>query len=666
MKKVILWIFCAAVSVMGIAQEQSKSPVKKVYVIFKTHFDLGYTDLSSAVEQRYIRNFIPKAIELAEQLREEGGKAKYVWTTGTWLIDAYLRQATLHERQKLEKAIGKGDIVWNAAPYTIQSESVNKDLFEGMLKLSKRLDATYGKKTIAAKMTDVPGHTRSIITPLYDAGIRFLHIGVNNCSTIPVVPYLCRWRNSDGKEIILMYQNDYGAESILPDGQTVISFNFTGDNNGPHTAEQVKAIYAGLEQRYPQAEIITTSLNDVAEELQKMADKLPVLTSEIGDTWIFGYASSPFAMARYRALMRLYSEWLQNGKLDKNSDTAVNFAILLGLFAEHTWGIDHLVHLRNWDKYEADVFNTSRDLPEFRFSEKSWQEKANRIDEALALLPPNLKEEALEVIKPIGQVSPLKITKTVKTKQLDWDGSLRFSYKDVECILGQVAYQTYSPDDYEQYVKDYNIKERCGGLWYYFTKPELEKTNARSATLVARKDKTTSQKTGKNNFIECILAFPDDSRIDPKVLPQQIYSQYSISQDGSSVDMTVTLVNKPAVRLPEAYWVSFFPSEITDVLVNKMGAPVDVLDVVKGGNRQMHGIDNYIDLLTGNGIIRITSLDAAVVSVGERKAMNYSLYLPDLNGGIHFCLFNNLWTTNFSAWWEGSIAYRFKVEYLPN
>ncbi len=129
--------------------------------------------------------------------------------------------------------------------------------------------------------------------------------------------------------------------------------------------------------------------------------------------------------------------------------------------------------------------------------------------------------------------------------------------------------------------------------------------------------------------------------------------------------MTVSLLNKPAVRFPEAYWVSFFPADVISVFADKMGMPVDVSDVIEGGgNRQMHGIDNYVDITTQKGIIRITSLDAPVFSVGERRTMNYSLYYPDINSGIHFCLFNNLWTTNFSAWWEGSLSYRFKIEYL--
>ena len=35
--------------------------VSRVYVVFKTHLDVGFTDLSSVVTRRYMEEFIPKA-----------------------------------------------------------------------------------------------------------------------------------------------------------------------------------------------------------------------------------------------------------------------------------------------------------------------------------------------------------------------------------------------------------------------------------------------------------------------------------------------------------------------------------------------------------------------------------------------------------------------------
>lgn len=40
--------------------------MKKVIVVSKTHLDLGFTDYAESIKQKYINNFIPEAIALAE------------------------------------------------------------------------------------------------------------------------------------------------------------------------------------------------------------------------------------------------------------------------------------------------------------------------------------------------------------------------------------------------------------------------------------------------------------------------------------------------------------------------------------------------------------------------------------------------------------------------
>jgi hypothetical protein len=688
---IVLCLLCIARTT---AYGQPNREVKKVHVIFKTHLDVGFTDLSSKVEERYIREFIPGAIEVAEQLRAGGGEERYVWTTGSWIIAAYLAQAAPEMREKLEAAIRRGDIAWNGVPYTFDSETMTGDFFATALRLSQKLDARFGKKTIAAKMTDVPGHTRSMVSPLCDAGIRLLHVGVNSASTVPEVPPACRWRNTDGKEIILMYQGSYGEDMVLPGGETVMAIRFTGDNLGPHTVEQVKAIYARLRQKYPGATIVASTLNAVAEEMMAVAAQLPVITSEIGDTWIHGCGSSPVMMAQFRALLRLYADWMRTGRLDPESDLAVDFAIRLGLIAEHTWGGDVKMFLIDWDQadmdafratrsvpfhtahdlwiqklatfnkaYDMDGFNASRNSWGFLFLEESWREKASHIDRAIALLPENLQSEARTVVNAIGTVPAKSITTHDRAKEIDGNGAISIDRNGVKIRAGEIAYQTFSARDYDNFHKAYL---RVPHWWAVadFGKPGLEDSNIQSAVLTARATHIATGKHGKDKRIDCRLAFPDSPAVDSSVFPEQINMQYIVKKDGS-VDMTVSFVNKPAVRAPEAWWVSFVPSEVVSVFAEKMGGRVDVLDVVKGGNRQMHGIDSYVDIVTGKGTFRITSLDAPLVAVGERNALNYSVELPDLSRGIHFCLFNNLWGTNYAMWWGGSIDCRFRMEYMP-
>ena len=179
MRRII--IVCSMVlAVIGAAYGQAaNASVEKVYVVFKTHLDVGFTDLSSVVTQRYVSEFIPKALDLSEKLQAENAPEKYVWTTGAWIIWKYMQTAPAHDVARLDAAIRRGDIVWNAVPYTFESEVMNRDLLETSLLLSQRLDQQYGKHTVAAKMTDVPGHTRSIVSVMSKAGIRMLHIGVN-------------------------------------------------------------------------------------------------------------------------------------------------------------------------------------------------------------------------------------------------------------------------------------------------------------------------------------------------------------------------------------------------------------------------------------------------------------------------------------------------------
>ena len=145
--------------------------VRTVLVVFKTHLDVGFTDLSSVVARRYAQEFIPKAMDVAEQLQAEGGEARYVWTTGSWLIHEYMKKAAPADRARLERHLREGSIVWNAMPYTVESETMTLPHFQACLRLSARYDSLYGKHTVAAKMTDVPGHTRAIVGPLADAGI---------------------------------------------------------------------------------------------------------------------------------------------------------------------------------------------------------------------------------------------------------------------------------------------------------------------------------------------------------------------------------------------------------------------------------------------------------------------------------------------------------------
>lgn len=216
-----------------------------------------------------------------------------MWTTGSWLLYEYLEQASPADRKRMEEAIGNGDICWHALPFNWQTELMDASQIAGSLALSRALDERFGKNTTGAKMTDVPGHTRGLIAPLAAGGVTFLNIGVNGGSRPAEVPPLFRWKDAAGHELTVMYHHEYGAGMPVPESDLAIAVMARGDNSGPHTEPEIAAIYADLSRQFPNAQVMPGGLAQIADAIQPLRDKLPVVTQEMGDTWIYGCASDP-------------------------------------------------------------------------------------------------------------------------------------------------------------------------------------------------------------------------------------------------------------------------------------------------------------------------------------------------------------------------------------
>jgi len=269
------------------------STIKRVHVVFKTHLDIGYTHMAQDVVDRYMNSFIPQALDLSEKLAQEEGPVKFVWTTGSWLIKQFLQTASEPMRARMEEGIRQGRIVWHGLPFTTHTELMDERLFEYGLSLSQDLDKTFGRTTTAAKMTDVPGHTIAMVPLLVKRGIQYIHIGVNDVSKNPSVPKMFVWRAPDGSEIIVNYADAYGKPFHLEGMEDALYFAHTHDNFGPPKLEEVKALYDQLQRDYPGADIVASTMDAYAEKLHEVKHRLPIITEEIGDSWIHGAASDP-------------------------------------------------------------------------------------------------------------------------------------------------------------------------------------------------------------------------------------------------------------------------------------------------------------------------------------------------------------------------------------
>ena len=167
--------------------------VHTVLVVAKSHLDVGFTDLAAAVRERWLRELLPRAVHTAAALRDRGAGPRLCWTTPSWILHEALEDGDQGLRAMVDAAVGAGDLAWHAAPFTTHTELVDRSLFAHGLSISARLDQRFGRRTRAAKLTDVPGHTRAVVSLLGEAGVDLLEVGVNCAAGWPEVQELFCW-----------------------------------------------------------------------------------------------------------------------------------------------------------------------------------------------------------------------------------------------------------------------------------------------------------------------------------------------------------------------------------------------------------------------------------------------------------------------------------------
>jgi len=77
--------------------------------------------------------------------------------------------------------------------------------------------------------------------------------------------------------------------------------------------QEVLGYYEILRAEFPNARLQASRLDDFFDAAQVLHSKLPVVTSELGDTWIQGVASDPRKCAEYRAVSRVMRDCLAAG-----------------------------------------------------------------------------------------------------------------------------------------------------------------------------------------------------------------------------------------------------------------------------------------------------------------------------------------------------------------
>lgn len=686
------------------ASRPGEEHVRTVHVVAKTHLDIGFTDLAAAVTERYHEEFLPRALATADELRAAGGPERLVWTTGAWLVLEHLErleargEAGAAALTRVEQAIREGDLAWHALPCTTHTELLDPSLARYALSLSARLDRRFGRRTVAAKLTDVPGHTRGLVPLLAEAAVELLHIGVNPASCPPSVPPAFRWCDPSGAEVVVVYQaGAYGAVTVLPGVDEALAFVHTGDNDGPPTAQDVRHAHAALRRRFPTAEIRASTLDAFARAVRPGRGQLPVVTGELGDTWIHGAASDPVKLARYRELVRLRAGWLRAGALDPDPTEPVHdrFSRPLLLVAEHTWGLDEKLAFPDVETYEAGAFATLRQGPAAARFEASWAEQRAYLDQAVAALGdrPVLEREALVALAdlhpvpadrsgwrplpPAGDGGGAALVTTARfevgvdpatgalSRLIERAGGRVLA--DHAHLLGRFRYRTFDGDDYARFRSAYNVNGPEDEHWarHDFAKPGIDAAGAVSAWWEPAGTEVSHRRddTAGTDEVLVVLRLPTEA-VERFGAPAEVTARWTFPDDRPVARLDLQWSGKRPCRFPEASWLCFTPALVdpSGWRLDKLGEWIDPADVVPGGGRRLHGVGAGARYAGPDGALELVTLDAALVAPGAPDLLRFDNEPLDLAGGMHLCLHDNVWGTNFPMWFGEDARFRVALD----
>ena len=337
--------------------------ITDVWVVFKTHLDVGYTHTIEETLKLYRVNMMDSALGLIEKDRQLPAEKRFSWTLAGWPLDHVLGPRQDPARKaRIEQAVREGSIAVHAIPFTYYSETADlEDLVRG-LGFASGIARKYGRPMpISAKMTDVPSHSWVWPTILSHAGVKFLQLGCNPISTAVRVPSLFWWEGPDGSRILCNYSPYYGSGIKPPrdwPSKNYLAMIMTGDNQGPPSPGDVENIRKIAEKSMPGAKIHIGTLDDFANAVIAENLDLTLVRADMPDTWIHGWLSMPIEAKVTHNLQPLEPALdgldtqlrLWGLTPDELAPALAKAYELSNLFSEHTWG-PHAPNAGSWNSH---------------------------------------------------------------------------------------------------------------------------------------------------------------------------------------------------------------------------------------------------------------------------------------------------------------------------
>jgi len=704
------------------APENSHPDLEEIILVFKTHFDIGYTRLASEVIERYKTIFTDRALDLVDASAKSPKNSQFVWTIPGWPLTQMMTDQPQERTARLEQALRDGRFVVHALPFTTHTETlVEEDLVRG-LRFSTNINRSLGKELPTdAKMTDVPCHGWFVPTLLAHSGVSFMHEGTNSSSKDPEVPILYFREGPDGSRVLTMHVSRYGTSINPPKDwshKTWLGLIHTGDNQGPPPPNTIDDLFRQCHEKYPGVKVRIGQLSDFGNAILEREDltKIPVIREDMPDSWVFGPMCNP---AGQRVARRIHEELSYMEifetfraiatKKELSPDVATKIADAREqslLYGEHTWG-GSLAWICKYSNDEILPWGKAWDqLLESGFNEQylriiqSWDEKSAYIYKADSILQ-SLKGKA-------GN-------KQYHFNPLPWE---LIDYDGNKIAPGGIVPVRPIKENRSVSLSDRRENVTVSSAWFRVV---IDGTTGSINSIFDRKNNRELIVQNKNETIGMLYQRADAERCDKflhdgsKALPKWSLSQHGKNglprdvpelwttpkkaesieilenKDGKSTiaihyrpepeipfkTMTLTIIlyeARPEIRFqlegtgkkpdiwPEAGYFQF-PLNIDSpqFRLGRLGGIADpAKDFARSSGLHFQWLRTGVAVFGEDGYgVGICPLETPLISLDKPGGWLFSAEFVPKKANVFFNLFNNQWTTNFRLWNSDDIAASF-------
>jgi hypothetical protein len=416
--------------------------LEEIILVYKSHFDIGYTHLAAEAVQGYRTHVIDGALAAVDKNKGLPPEQQFVWTVPGWPMKKMLEDwpgQTPERLQRAKEAFKAGRFAVHALPFTMQTEMMEPEGMVRSLGFASKLVREAGSPLpTGAKMTDVPSHTKFLPTLLKNAGVSFLHLGCNPASQTPRVPLLFWWEGPDGSRLLTMYTPGYGGGLFPPANwkyKTWIAMNMAGDNQPPPSPDVVQSHIAQIKARFPGIKVRVGTISDFADRMQQEdLNDVPVVREDMPDTWIHGPMCNPDGVILARnAVPDLFAAESLHTLLGTWNIATPNPAQAIAdgyensvLFYEHTWGgamywigrygpdKNGIGQCTNW--FYGDQFKADLKTKKFDRHIASWEEHTDYARNASKLVAAPLHGDLQALVKAVNVAGP----RTIVFNPLPW------------------------------------------------------------------------------------------------------------------------------------------------------------------------------------------------------------------------------------------------------